>query len=219
MKKKNKAVPQPEISVKSDPLTIHAGVSKNKVILIASVCLLVGFILGATVAIIKTSRGSKVVASTGNPQEESPVNHEEDIQLAKSILEKDPRNLEAMITLANAYFDTDRYQEAIDAYSKVLAIDPKNPDVRTDMGIMYRKLGQFDKAIQAFRQAAQDQPMHINSRFNLGVTLKYDKKDFIGAIQAWEDFLKLEALLDPDDGRPIMVKQEIEAMKASPAKK
>jgi len=123
--KKNKTLSQPEVPVKSESSTIREGVSKNKVILIAFVCLLVGFILGATVAILKTSKDSKVVASTGNPQEQSSVNHEEDIRLAKSFLDKDPRNLEALITLGNAYFDTDRYQEATDAYSKALAIDRK----------------------------------------------------------------------------------------------
>ncbi|MGQ9510261.1 MAG: tetratricopeptide repeat protein, partial [Thermodesulfobacteriota bacterium] len=209
--KKNKTVPQSEISMKSEPQTIHGGVSKQNVILIAAVSLLVGFIVGATVAILKTQpRVAPTPASMVDPTVQGSgknitAEYEEDIQLAKSILEKDPRNLEALITLGNAYFDTDRYQEAIDAYSKALAIDPKNPDVRTDMGIMYRKLGQFDKAIEAFRQAAQDQPLHVNSRFNLGVVLKYDKKDFKGAIQAWEEFLKLEAILDPDDQRPIMV--------------
>jgi cytochrome c-type biogenesis protein CcmH/NrfG len=217
--KKSKAISQPEISVKSESSTIYPGVNNSKVILIAFVCLLVGFILGATAAILRTSKDSKAVASTGNSQRENPVNHEEDIRLAKSILEKDPRDLQALITLGDAYFDMDRHQEAIDAYSKALAIDPKNPDVRTDMGIMYRKLGQFDKAVEAFRQAAQDQPMHINSRFNLGVALKYDKKDYPAAIQAWEDFLKLEELLDPGDERPTMVRQEIGSMKASLSKK
>ena len=114
--------------------------------------------------------------------------------------------------MGDAYFDTDRYQEAIDAYSKALAIDPKNPDVRTDLGIMYRKLGQFDKALETFRRAAQDNPTHINSRFNLGVVLKYDKEDFQGAIQAWEDFLKV---VPPDDERVTMVKKEIQDMKAT----
>jgi hypothetical protein len=40
-----------------------------------------------------------------------------------------------------------------------------------------------------------------------------------GAIQTWEEFLKLEKLLDLDDKRPIVVKQEIEFMKASFSKK
>jgi cytochrome c-type biogenesis protein CcmH/NrfG len=220
MKKKNKAVSQPEIPVKSEPSTIHEGVSKNKVILIAFVCLLVGFILGATAAILKTQ---PMVVPTPAPmvgptvkesgKNRSAADYEEEIQLSKSILEKDRNNLQALISLGNAYFDTDQYQQAIDAYSKALSIDPKNPDVRTDMGIMYRKLGQFEKALEAFRRAVQDNPKHINSRFNLGVVLKYDKKDFQGAIQAWEDFLKV---VPPGDQRATMVKQEIESMKTSP---
>jgi len=214
--KRNKAVSQPEIPVKSESQNIHRGVSKTNVILIAFVCLLVGLILGATVAILKTAKGNKIAGPSEESQREVPVDREEEIQLLKTTLKKDPYNLQTLINLGDAYFDTDRYQEAIDAYSKALAIDPKNPDVRTDMGIMYRKLGQFDKAIEAFRQAAQDQPLHVNSRFNLGIVLKYDKEDFQGAIQAWEDFLKV---VPPGDERATMVKQEIEAMKAALSKK
>jgi len=217
--KKNKTLSQPEVPVKTESSAIREGVSKNKVILIAFVCLLIGFILGATVAVLKTTNENKVAKSSEESQREVPVDREEEIKLLKPILEKDPNNVQTLVRLGNAYFDTDRYQEAIDVYSKALAIDPKNPDVRTDLGIMYRKLGQFDKALEAFRQAAHDQPLHTNSRFNIGIVLKYDKEDLKGAIQAWEEFLKLEALLDPDDQRPIMVNQEIESMKASLSKK
>ena len=83
------------------------------------------------------------------------------------------------------------------------------------MGIMYRKLARFDLAIEAFRQAARDDPKHLNSRFNLGIVLKYDKNDFHGAIQAWEEFLKLK----PDNDRATMVKQEIQTMKLALSKK
>ena len=219
MKKKNKAVSQAEIPAKNESSTMRVGMSKQNVILITAVALLFGFVLGATVAILKTSREAKRVDLPGEVEEKKSASHEEDIRLAKSVLEQDPKNLGALITLGNAYFDTDRYHEAIDAYSRALAIDPKNPDVRTDMGIMCRKLGQFDKALEAFRQAAQDQPLHVNSRFNIGIILKYDKNDFVGAIRAWEEFLKLEELLDPGDERPTMVRQEIESMKASFLKK
>jgi len=215
MKRKNKAISQPEVPVKNESSAMRVGMSKQNVILITAVALLFGFVLGATVAILKTSREAKRIDLPGEVEEKNSASHEEDIRLAKSVLKKDPRNLEALITLGNAYFDMDRYQEAINVYSRAIAIDPKNPDVRTDMGIMYRRLGQFDKALEAFRQAAQDQPLHVNSRFNIGIVLKYDKEDFRGAIQAWEEFLKLEKLLDPGDERPLMVRQEIESMKAS----
>jgi len=213
--KKNKTLSQPEIPVKSESSTIREGVSKNRIILIAFVSLLIGFILGATVAILKTTNENKVAKSSEESQREVPVDREEEIKLLKTALQKDPNNVQTLVGLGNAYFDTDRYQEAINVYSRAIAIDPKNPDVRTDMGIMYRRLGQFDKALEAFRQAAQDQPLHVNSRFNIGIVLKYDKEDFRGAIQAWEEFLKLEKLLDPGDERPLMVRQEIESMKAS----
>jgi len=225
MNRKNKTSYQNEFKGEKELQPPRGLVSKQNVILISAVSFLIGFILGAIVAILKIQPmvepkpASMIDLSVKESGGNITFSYEEDIRLAKSILEKDPKNLQALITLGNAYFDTDRYQEAIDAYSRALAIDPKNPDVRTDMGIMYRKLGQFDKAIEAFRQAAQDNPMHANSRFNLGVVLKYDKKDYLGAIKAWEEFLKLEQSLDPSDERPVMVRQEIESMKASLSKK
>jgi len=221
--KKNREVSKSESRLKSGNDNVHRGVSRGNVMLIAFVCLLVGFILGATVAILKTSRQPMVAPtaasmepSVGGPGKNTTVDYEGEIQLSKSILGKDPNNLQALINLGNAYFDTERYQEAIDAYSKALAINPKNPDVRTDMGIMYRKLGQFGNALAAFRQAAHDDPKHLNSRFNLGIVLEYDKKDFQAAIQAWEDFLKVAS---PNDERVTMVRQEIQAMKAAISKK
>ena len=217
--KKREPVSQPGIPMKNESQNNHRAVSRTNLMLVASVCLLVGFILGATVTILKTTKANKIAGPSEESQRKASVDHEGEIKQLKAALEKDPNDLPTLIELGNAYFDSDRYQEAIEVYLKALAVDPKNPDVRTDMGIMYRKLGQFDKAIEAFRQAAQDQPMHANSRFNLGIVLKYDKNDLKGAVQAWEEFLKLEPLLDPGDERPVMVKQEIESMKASLSKK
>ncbi len=94
------------------------GVSKGNVILIAFVCLLVGFILGATVAIFKTQRmvaptpASMLGPTGGESGKNITVDYEGEIRQAKSILEKDPNNLQALISLGNAYFDTDQYQQA-----------------------------------------------------------------------------------------------------------
>jgi len=213
--KKKREVLKPETRLRGEEKNIQRGVNKSNVILIGFICLLVGFILGAAVAILKTNWEPKVAISAEEPERNRSGDYEGEIQLSKSILEKDPNNLQALINLGNAYFDADRYQEAINAYTKALVIDPKNPDVRTDMGIMYRKLAQFNQAIEAFRQAAYDDPKHLNSRFNLGIVLKHDKNDFRGAIQAWEEFLKL----NPDNDRATMVQQEIQSMKLALSKK
>jgi hypothetical protein len=75
------------------------GVSKGNVILIAFVCLLVGVILGATVAILKTRpmvapTPAPMVEPTGKESGKKTIDYEEEIGAAKSILEKDPNHLQ-----------------------------------------------------------------------------------------------------------------------------
>lgn len=198
---------------------------KETVILLVVIAFLVGFIAGATVAILKGTRGTEKPAMVQKPQMAppgapmsvpkgpDPVEVASKIQTLKEIVKKDPKNLAAWAELGNLYFDTDQPNEAIEAYSQYLAVKPDNPDVRTDMGIMYRKLGQFDKAIEEFRKAAQNDPKHVNSRYNIGLVLLHDKQDIKGAIKAWEDYLKV----DPKSERAQRIRAQIDKMKAMPA--
>jgi cytochrome c-type biogenesis protein CcmH/NrfG len=201
---------------------------KETVILIVVIAFLVGFIAGATVAVLRGTKGAEKTAMVPKPQTappgtpvpglppQDPIKAASQIQTLKEILKKDPKNLPAWVELGNLYFDTDQPKEAIEAYSQYLAIKPNNADVRTDMGIMYRKLGQFDKAIEEFRKAAQSDPKHINSRYNIGLVLLHDKQDIKGAVKAWEDYLKV----DPNSERAQRIRAQIEKMKtmAVPAK-
>jgi len=194
---------------------------KETVILIAVIAFLVGFISGATVAILRGSKGTEKAAAVQKPQMAPPgapapappardtMEATSQIQTLKEILKKDPKNLPAWVELGNLYFDTDQPKEAIDAYNHYLAAKPDNPDVRTDLGIMYRKLGQFDKALEEFRKAAQSDPKHVNSRYNIGLVLLHDKQDMAGAIKAWEEYLKV----DPNSERAQRIKAQIERMK------
>jgi cytochrome c-type biogenesis protein CcmH/NrfG len=197
---------------------------KETVILLVVIAFIVGFIAGATVAILKGTRGTEKPAMVQKPQMAppgaqmsvpkgpDPVEVASKIKTLKEIVKKDPKNLAAWAELGNLYFDTDQPNEAIEAYSQYLAVKPDNPDVRTDMGIMYRKLGQFDKAIEEFRKAAQNDPKHVNSRYNIGLVLLHDKQDIKGAIKAWEDYLKV----DPKSERAQRIRAQIDKMKAMP---
>lgn len=109
----------------------------------------------------------------------------------KDVIAKDPKNYDAIVALGNVYFDSGKFEKAIEMYQKALELNPKDVNVRTDMGTMYRKIGDFDKAIEAFRKSVAVEPNHEQSRFNLGVTLYYDKKDLKGAAAAWEELLKI----------------------------
>ncbi len=198
---------------------------KETVILIAVIAFLVGFISGATVAVLRGTKGAEKTTVVQKPQMAPPaapapapparesIEATSQIQTLKEIVKKDPKNLPAWVELGNLYFDTDQPKEAIDAYSHYLAAKPNNPDVRTDMGIMFRKLGQFDEALEEFRKAAQTDPKHINSRYNIGLVLLHDKQDIKGAIKAWEEYLKV----DPDSERAKRIRSQIEKMKSMPA--
>ena len=197
---------------------------KETVILIVVIAFLVGFISGATVAILRGTKGAEKIAMVQKPQMAPPgapapappardqMETASQIQTLKEIVKKDPKNLPAWVELGNLYFDTDQPKEAIDAYSHYLAVKPDNPDVRTDMGIMYRKLGQFDKALEEFRKAARSDPKHVNSRYNIGLVLLHDKQDIQGAIKAWEEYLKV----DPISERAQRIRAQMEKMKSMP---
>ncbi len=198
---------------------------KETVILAIVVAFLVGFISGATVAILKGTKGAEKAAIVQRPQMAPPstpapappardsIEVASQIKTLKEIVKKNPKNLPGWVELGNLYFDTDQPKEAIEAYSQYLAVKPDDPDVRTDMGIMYRKLGQFDKAIEEFRKAAQSDPKHVNSRYNIGLVLLHDKQDIKSAIKAWEDYLKV----DPNSERAQRIRTQIEKMKSMPA--
>jgi cytochrome c-type biogenesis protein CcmH/NrfG len=208
---------------------------KETIILYIVIALVVGFVGGATVGILWITKGAEKTAMVQKPQMALPgapapapptpaspaqappardsIEVATQIQTLKEIVKKDPKNLPAWVELGNLYFDSDRPQEAIEAYSHYLAVKPDNPDVRADMGIMYRKLGQFDKALEEFRKAAQIDPKHVVSRYYIGLVLLHDKQDIKGAIKAWEEYLKV----DSNSERAQRIRAQIEKMKAMSA--
>ena len=187
---------------------------KETVILAVVIAFLVGFITGATVAILKGKKGVEGPAMVQKPQTApmpappgpSSLEVASKIQNLKDILKKDPKNLPAWVELGNLYFDSNQPKEAIEAYSQYLAIKPDNADVRTDMAIMYRNLGEMDRALEQFQKAAQSDPKHVNSRYNIGIVLLHDKQDIKGAIKAWEEYLKV----DPKSERAERVRAQME---------
>jgi tetratricopeptide (TPR) repeat protein/uncharacterized protein YneF (UPF0154 family) len=190
---------------------------KETVILVVVIAFLVGFISGATVAILRGTKNVAMSPPVQNsqmvpmPAPKSPdsVQVSSEIQSLKEMVKKDPKNLSAWEELGNLYFDSGKPKEAIEAYRGYLAIQPDNPDVRTDMGIMYRALGDFDRAIEEFKKAAQSDPKHANSRYNIGIVLLHDKGNIKGAIQAWEEYLKA----DPSSERAQRVRAQMENLK------
>ncbi len=185
---------------------------KESALLFIAIAFVVGVVVGVIAAVfyedfsvLPTSikPPSSPAAGMINPEAQKQIS------VLQSLLKEDPKNLKALIELGNLYFDAEQFDPAIQAYSRALEIDPKNADVRTDMGIMFRRKGDFDRAVAEFKKAAQSDPNHPNSRYNLGVVLLHDKKDIKGAIEAWEEYLRVE----PNGQRAENIRNRLETMK------
>jgi len=132
-------------------------------------------------------------------------------KLLKEALAKDPKNLNALISLGNMMMDSSRFSEAVDAYQKALDIDPKNTDVRVDMGTCYKSMGKPDIAVKEYLRALEVNPQHLHALKNMGIVYAYDLHDAKEAVKAFEKALAA-APNDPDAER---VKQEIQKLKAA----
>ncbi len=96
----------------------------------------------------------------------------------------------------------------------MLITDPNNADVITDIGTAYRRTEKPEEAVEAFRKATSIDPNHSTSRYNLGVVLFHDLNDAAGAIEVWEDFLRIAPVGEKTD----QVKRMIDALrKISPS--
>ena len=135
----------------------------------------------------------------------------EQVKMLQEAAAKDPKNVNAWISLGNMMMDTSRFSEAADAYEKALAIDPKNVDVRVDMGTCYRNMGKPDIAVKEFRKALELNPRHLTALKNLGVVLAYDLKDTAEAVKVLEKAIEI-APNAPDADR---MRQEIQKLKAA----
>lgn len=112
------------------------------------------------------------------------------VALEKAV-EANPKDLNNLILLGNAYHGQRIHDKAIDAYSKVLELDPKNVDVRIDRATNYFYSGQVDTATAEGIKGVELNPKHANARFNLGIFYSAQGKNK-EAIEAFKTYIKLE---------------------------
>jgi len=180
---------------------IKGYVRSENVIWFVAASLLVGFVAGVAFGIYKS--GSMV--NPGQPSKKVGMNAEqqENIDVLKAQVSKNPNDKAAWIQLGNNYFNANLPDKAIIAYNKALALDPRNADVWTDLGVMYRRSGQPKKTVACFDRAMKIDPRHQVSRFNKGVVLLHDLNDEAGALKSWESLLAINPDAKTPDGQPL----------------
>lgn len=192
-------------------------VKKETMWLVASIALVVGFLGGVVFGVYKSGTGTSVqesmLSQPAEKEQEISVESAAQIFELEKMIKMKPDDVATWTKLGNLYFDTGNHQKAITAYTTSLALNPNNANVMTDLGVMYRRSGQPKKAIESFDKAAKIDPEHETALFNKGIVLMHDLNDLDGAINSWEELVKINPDAISPTGQP--VKNLVEKLKAS----
>jgi len=175
--------------------------------IMATVCLLIGVLVGYLIRGSATPAGPKTTAAEmqqpasapppGMGQQRMPsledMKHMADKQ-AQPLLTKlntDPKNVELLYKIALTYKAAHQFTEAITYFEKALLIDPGNVPIRTEMASCIYYNGDVDGALAQLNKSLSYDPKHAGTLMNIGIIKWKGKNDVDGAVAAWQTLLKL----------------------------
>ena len=124
------------------------------------------------------------------PRQPPPLD-EAKVSSLTATLATNPKDAETMIQLGNAYFDAEKFDDAIKWYQSALAIDPANADASTDLGVSYFYTDRPDQALAQFERSLKIDPGHTKTMLNKGIVLAFGKQDLPGASAEWKRVVTL----------------------------
>jgi tetratricopeptide (TPR) repeat protein len=152
--------------------------------------LVVGWIVGDQQARKAQQTAAAAASVTAAPAQQdsrkAPPLDEQKAAALKGIADQDPKNVKVRAELANLYFDSERYQDAIGWYEQAFALDTKNADVSTDLGVSYYYTNNADKALAQFDKSLAINPKHVKTLLNQGIVRAFGKQDMAGAAESWQ---------------------------------
>ena len=175
-------------------------VTKQTLMTSVVVALMVGFFGGLVFGIWKSSSTLPTAQPGGMPGNDGRAQM---LQALEAKVRQDPNDVGAWIQLGHLNFDRNAVPQAIEAYEKALALQPDNAPVRTDLGIMYRRANRPEDAIREFDRAIAIDPQLQNAHFNKGIVMLHDLDNREGAIQAWEELLKINPVAMAPNGQSV----------------
>jgi cytochrome c-type biogenesis protein CcmH/NrfG len=163
-----------------------------------------GVILGWVIGAQQLGRTAQIPAATAPIAQQSappagqasggrtaPTLDQAKVDQLSATLKGDPKNITAIVQLANVYFDAERFTDAISWYEKALALDPKDADVSTDLGVSYYYTNRTEEALQRFEASLKIDPKHTKTLLNKGIVLAFGKEDLKGAAVEWQKVVDL----------------------------
>jgi len=113
----------------------------------------------------------------GGGQEFDSTQHLAMLAQVQAEIDKDPKNIEKRVMLANIFYDAGKWEQAIPLYQQALALDATNTDVIVDLGVCYRNISKLDDALAMFDRALKIDPNKKQALFNQIIVYGIDKGD------------------------------------------
>ena len=174
--------------------------------------LLVGWIIGSQQATgVPRAPEPPAAQSPATGEKPPPPLDERRVADLKTAAERNPADADSRVQLANLYFDSERFADAIRWYEEALKIDPRNPNASTDLGITYYYTNQVDRALAQFDKSLDIDPRHTKTLLNMGFVRAYGKQDLDGAAKAWQRVVEI-APATPEGQR---ARQALEALRSA----
>jgi cytochrome c-type biogenesis protein CcmH/NrfG len=174
--------------------------------------LLAGWIVGSQqVTGVPRDPAPQPAQSAAAAEKAPPPLDERRVADLKASAERNPADADSRVQLANLYFDSERFADAIRWYEEALKIDPRNPNASTDLGITYYYTNQVDRALAQFDKSLDIDPTHTKTLLNMGFVRAYGKQDLEGAAKAWQRVVDI-APATPEGQR---ARQALEALRSA----
>lgn len=111
-------------------------------------------------------------------------------------VERNPRDIAALVALGNLYFDARKFDRAIPYYKRALALDPTNPEVRSNQAAALHETGHDLEALHEIDTVLRERARFPQALFNRAVVLRSIGRRS-DARRAYASFLEAA----PDDPR------------------
>lgn len=189
--------------------------SESIVFAVAGMCfgVILGWVIASQQAPAAAPPPATAAPAAQTGQQQAPALDEGKVQALMTIVKNDPNNASAHAQLGNAYFDAERWPDAIQWYEKSLQLDPNNADVSTDLGVSYYYTNRADDALQQFDRSLRIDPQHTKTMLNKGIVLAFGKQDLARAAEEWKKVVTLA----PDSPEGQAARRALEGVAAAHA--
>ncbi|HEY4439067.1 MAG TPA: tetratricopeptide repeat protein [Candidatus Elarobacter sp.] len=118
------------------------------------------------------------------------------LQQLRGRLDRNPKDLAALVQLGNMEFDAQKFDKAHAYYTRALALDPTNPDVRTDDAVALHQTGRDIDALAELDRVLKERPKFPAAVFNRGAVLQAVGRR-TDAVAAFKQYLAIAGPNDP----------------------